>query len=183
MLALKRQDEGQEIDRERSNPEKRVDRDLLRNLICGRQQKRRCAGGKAQPEQNFPDAGPRSGVSFSASRRRRDGAHAPRCRAAQYGECDVQPRPDPALRPQPHEWLYRKRVAEQSQERSEIRERVESPRGFLRLCAAEPALQQWRCGGKQEIRHADGGRQQNQNSKGRVAGCDRLPQFRSWRGG
>ncbi len=49
-IALKRENEGRQINRQRRDPQERIHRDLLRDLIGGRQQQGRAAGRQSQPE-------------------------------------------------------------------------------------------------------------------------------------
>ncbi len=73
-VALKSQNERQQVNRQRRDPQKWEHRDLLRDLAGGPQQQHRTAGGERQPH---PDVDRRRPVVYRRIRFRLRGWHAP----------------------------------------------------------------------------------------------------------
>ncbi len=140
-VALERQDERQQVERQRCNPQERDHRDFLRDLIGGPQQQHRAADREAKPQQDVDQPWTLRRFRGLLDRLCLRVAEFPRRPSAQRRKDRVKPRPDPRLRAQLQERLQQKRIAEQRQKRPEVRERVQSPRRVRRPLHVKPALQ------------------------------------------
>ena len=194
--AVEAQDEGDQVDRQRHDPQQRHRGDVLGDVAGDRQQQDAAHRGKARPEQLAPDPrrrfggtggsrsknGVRPGFCFACVGRR-DLRHRCRSRAGLHqgggdAQCDEQPvarRPGDRLRVRGDPRLDRERIGEQRQHRCQIRKREQPVRIASRVALREPGLQQRAGRRQQQVGQADRRRQQPEDQPQRALGAQRLP--------
>ena len=176
--AVEAQDEGEQVERERHDPQQRHGGDVLRDVVGHREQQQRARRGERAPQHWRASVG--GGASPPSRLRRRraprmDGRRAragstlasPR-RAHSTDEERVARRPADRLRARRRPRLDSERIAEQRQQRREVGQREQAVRARAGKRSREPRLHQRAGGRQQEIRQADGGGEQPEDLPRRI---------------
>ncbi len=150
-------------------------------MIGRGQQQHRGEGGKCQPQQ--PPQPGRSrlvvGRRFSIHQGRRlclpQPGGLPAGAAAQNAKQHEAGGPAPALLVAVQQRLDHEGIAQQRQQRTKIRQRIEPVGGPAGQGLAEPGLHQGSGRGEQKVGQADADGQQGQNPRGRIIAVSRLP--------
>src|SRR5262249_52402390 len=127
-VALEAQDEGEEIERERQEPQERDRGDLLTDLVRRGEEHERTATGEGEPEQREEPGRLRrvgSGRVGGRSRPRVRRSRAPSAERRARREDSVSPRPRGGLCAEPQGRLDEERIRQRREQRSRVRERVE----------------------------------------------------------
>ena len=186
-LAVEAEDEREEIDRERRDPQQRHGGDVLRDVVGHREQQQRPGGGQRAPQHLARDGRRRLVRGFVPAlrrlvRRREDrrvprrasGSTSRRRRRGRRRARRPTDQPD-RLRARRRPWLEQERIADERQHRREIRQREQPVRARAGPRAREPDLDQRARRRQQEVRQADGRREQAQDQPRRALGAGRLP--------
>ena len=169
-LAREHDHEGEEIERERDDPQQRHRGDVGRDMRGHRDQQ---AGRHGREEDPAHDVAPGRRRGLGRARRRRGGrrrrrrlvGRLPQQIAAagdQQDQDDEARRPQPGLRGERDERLDQDRIRQQREEAADIAggiEEIRIVRGRM-VGAREPCLQQRRVGGEREERQPDRDREQ-----------------------
>ncbi len=173
------QNEGQQVDRQRHDPQERDRGHFLRGLTRHRDQQCRCYGCQPGPQEMQPEAG--AGLRFLRGAAahlgdRRGAAVRPNRQGRRTdGEARVARRPQEGLCSERQERLEHERVADQRRQGSGIRQRIQAVGGPSALLLTEPGLHQCAVGRQQEVRHPDGDCKQAQDSPHGQRAVDRAP--------
>jgi hypothetical protein len=174
---LEGEDEGDEVERERRKPQQRDRRDVLREVVGHRQQHRRACRRQREPVQVIA-AGGRQGIRDRSRRRAALAAAAPGQPRTAQREQRKQPRPSRHLLAVGEPRLNEQRIADERDERSDVREGEQAIRIRPGALAREPRLHQRAGGRQQQVRQPHRHREQQQDRGDRLVVALRLPRLR-----
>ncbi len=173
-LVLEAEDEGQQVEGEGQHPEEGDHRHVLAQRARDREQEGRGHGGQAEPQHMVAEGGGRgcrcfdAGASGGPAEGERAGARRERIE-------EEARRPQPALAHHRQPRLDHERVAEQTQEGAEVREREEPVGRGVGLDPREPGLHQRSGCGEHQVGQAGARRQQRKDQGHRASRRIGLP--------
>ena len=189
-VTVETQNKGEQVERQRHQPQHRDAGDVFGHVIGHREQQRRCGRRQHEPpEIRAARGGWRVGHGgISVWRRRRALARAQmRCSTRlasrdldrkpsdHHDEHRIQRRPAPSLVAKREHRLDDERIAEQRGERRAVRQCEETIRIPVRMRSREPHLHQRARRSQHEVRKSDRRRQEPQDVRDRRGTVDRLP--------
>ncbi len=176
---LEAQDEGDEIERERQDPQERHRGDIVRDVIGHGEQHERAHGGEQQPPHVIAWRGRRARIRYRNCFVGLDCAPPPDAvgggSRTQRDKRNVRRAPAPRLGRSRDPRLECERIRDQRKQRAEIGQREQAIYRARGKGAREPRLHQRPGSGEQEIGQSDGDSEQSQDAPRRVLVAGGLP--------
>ncbi|TLD45373.1 MAG: hypothetical protein FAZ92_02369 [Accumulibacter sp.] len=175
---IEAENEAQQVDAQRHHPQERHRRDVLRQVTGQRQQEDRGRHRQADPQQALAQRRPRHGLRTGRAAFEFAGDALPRLPGAGEAgdhEEDVADRPGVCLLHDDKERFDEHRIGEQREHRRQVRQRVEAIRHQAVERPRIPRLHQRPGGRQQQVRHADGGSEDDEHIPRRAGEGGVLP--------
>ncbi|EXI92244.1 MAG: hypothetical protein AW12_00731 [Candidatus Accumulibacter sp. BA-94] len=175
---IEAENEAQQVDAQRQHPEERHRRDVLRQVTGQRQEQNRGGHRQPDPQQALAQRRPRHWLRTGRAALEFARDALPRLPGTgQTGddEEDVADRPGVRLLHDDEEGFDEHRIGEQREHRRQVRQRVEAIRHQAVERARIPRLHQRPGGRQQQVRHADGGGEDDEHVPRRAGKRDVLP--------